>query len=75
MIKTKNGWAAGFDAAALIVALGLTAAVSLPGGKVRLDGKCSRLDVTFGCQVRIGNTPRGPGVVAREEVPPSLCVD
>jgi len=30
MIKTKTGWAAGFGAAALIVALGLAAAVSPP---------------------------------------------
>jgi hypothetical protein len=52
-----------------------TGAVPLENGKVRLDGRCSRLETTFGCHRRIGHTPGASGVVSAKDVPHSLCVD
>lgn len=50
-------------------------AVPVGGGNVRLEGKCSRLDTTFGCNGRIGRTPGRSGVVPADQQPPTMCVD
>lgn len=53
----------------------LVRTVPVGGGLVRVEGKCSRLEVTFGCATRIGRTPGGRGIVREDEVGPGLCVD
>lgn len=53
----------------------LVNSVPVAGGSVRLEGKCSRLETTFGCHARIGHTPGRSGVVAADKVPPTMCVD